>query len=137
MIKRILQILIFFMLVPVLNVHGQIVKDEGVVYFSKNNPIFRHVKVSGRDGDYLVKGEVRPIKGFFYYIVEDGHREFISETRVVARKAYPNWSSFSIKVTIPTSTLPDNGTVAMYLYEKERKSGEMIHVFPLVLQKFY
>ncbi|AGK52696.1 Gmad2 immunoglobulin-like domain-containing protein [Bacillus sp. 1NLA3E] len=145
MIRRILYMLILFMLVPVLNVDGQnengggqgVVKTLDDLYFSKNNPIFRHVKVSGRDGTYVVKGEARTTKGYFYYVVEDGHREFISETRVVSRKAFPKWSRFEIKVTIPANVLPDNGTVAMYLFEKEKKSGELIHVFPVILQQFY
>ncbi len=144
--KRVLFMLILlFMLVPVLNVHGQndnaggqeVIKAVNNLYFSKNKPTFRHVKVIGRDGAYIVRGEARTRNGSFYYVVEDGHREFISESRVASKNAYPEWTRFQIKINIPSNVLPDNGTVVMYLFEKDVKGGDMIHVFPIILQQFY
>ena len=80
-------------------------------------------------------GEARPIKGKFYYTVEDGHNQLISETEVVPDAKYPQWTPFSLKISISENKLPQNGSVILNLYERS-KDGEIIHTYPVLLERF-
>ncbi|MGJ7919550.1 Gmad2 immunoglobulin-like domain-containing protein [Neobacillus sp. LXY-4] len=120
---------------PTLQVHGKNIISE--VHGEPQHQFFRNVKVKGQGGEYVVKGEARPVTGSFYYVVEDGHRIFVKETKVVSKKAYPAWTKFKVNIKIPKRLLPDNGTVTMFFYEKAKQSDDMIHVVPIVLEEFY
>lgn len=98
--------------------------------------VFRNIVVKGKDGEYTVEGEASTMNGSFYYLVEDGHFEFVPETRVTTAEKHPKWASFDIKINIPKAKLPSNGTVAVYFYEKDQ-SGNMIHTQAVVLEEFY
>ena len=66
------------------------------LYIQDNSSIFRSVKVVGNDGEYLVTGKAKPTMGKFYYLVEDGHVEYIKETQVVMKEKNPIWEPFQI-----------------------------------------
>lgn len=97
----------------------------------KNN-LFRHVKASEKNGVYDVTGEIRSNKKEFYYIVEDGHNELITEKRQKVKASPSKWSKFSFEVTLKKESMPKNGTVILYLFEKNSQ-GKQLHIFPIVL----
>jgi Immunoglobulin-like domain of bacterial spore germination len=99
------------------------------------NPVFRNVIVSGEKGNYEVSGEARPIEGVFYYTVEDGHNEFISETARAHQTKFPEWSPFSITVNIDKKKLPVNGSLILNLYERSKKDNSIIHTYPVLLEQ--
>ena len=71
--------------------------------FSEKTALFKGIKVEGSNGSYKISGEARPITGKFYYTVEDGHNELVSQTEVRVAAAYPEWNGFSISLSIPHS----------------------------------
>ncbi|MBP2241134.1 hypothetical protein J2Z40_001696 [Cytobacillus eiseniae] len=105
----------------------------------KNNPLeeqnFRNVFVSGKNGKYLITGEIRSKMNDFFYIVEDGHNELIKETKAMVETEDQLWSKFSIHLDIHKKLLPENGNITLYMYAKN-KLGGMIHTYPVVLEKF-
>ncbi|WP_313800618.1 Gmad2 immunoglobulin-like domain-containing protein [Cytobacillus sp.] len=96
------------------------------------NELFRHVKASEKNGVYEVKGEIRSNKKEFYYIVEDGHNELITEKRQKVNTTSSKWSKFSFEVVLPKESMPKNGTVILYLFEKDSQ-GKQLHISPIVL----
>jgi hypothetical protein len=58
------------------------------------NTTFRHVKVSGTNGDYIVTGESRTAAGSFFFTVEDGHVEYIKQTEVKTKGPSGEWQPF-------------------------------------------
>jgi hypothetical protein len=110
--------------------------DGETTYGSDDNPAFRHIKVSGEDGEYIVTGEARVFEAVFMYAVEDGHNEIIKETPFYANEGAPSWSHFEIKVSIPKEKLPENGTLTIYIYERSAKDGEIVNSYYTSLQQF-
>ncbi|MCQ6274344.1 intracellular proteinase inhibitor [Bacillus sp. V3B] len=106
-----------------------------VVDEQSENPIFKDIVASGKKGVYLVTGQVNLEKDEFFYTVEDGHNEYISETPVKVSSNGPTGNSFELAVTIPAEKLPQNGTLILNLYEKS-KSGQILNNFPVVLETF-
>lgn len=109
--------------------------DTKTMYVPGENPVFKGVQAEGSKGNYKIIGEARPIIGRFYYTVEDGHNELISETEVVTDLKYPQWKPFVIGVAISTDNLPQNGSVILNLYERS-KDGTIIHAYPVLLERF-
>ena len=101
---------------------------------SMENNSFRKIQVSGNKGSYTVTGEVRANRGEFFYVVEDGHNEFISEKRLKTNEEFPSWSKVELKINIPKKEFPESGTVILYLYERNQK-GQMINELPVILEK--
>lgn len=140
-----LTLLIFLIIPQTVHVNGQLQHPIKQLYgmklinsleIMKSNEIFRSIKVTGTSGKYVVTGEARPHNGSFYYVVEDGHYIFISETEVKSNSSYPNWSKFTLHVTVFPRKLPDNGALVLYLFEKGNSNNEMKMVFPIVLEEF-
>lgn len=96
---------------------------------------FKDIAVSGKRGIYTVTGQTNIKKGEFFYTVEDGHNEFVSETLVKVRTNYPAWISFKLDINIPAEKMPENGTLILNLYEKS-ESGQILESFPVVLETF-
>ncbi|MCM2533715.1 intracellular proteinase inhibitor [Neobacillus pocheonensis] len=96
---------------------------------------FRNVKAEGSNGNYLVRGEARPLEGTFYFSVEDGHVEYIKEKQVFMKDKDLNWEPIQIQIQIPKETLPDNGTLLINLYERNRE-GRIMNSYPIILQRF-
>jgi hypothetical protein len=105
-------------------------------YIQDNSSIFRSVKVVGNDGKYLVTGKAKPTMGKFYYSVEDGHIEYIKDTQVEMKEKNSIWEPFQIQIRIPKEKLPDNSSLLVFLYERNNE-GQIIHSYPIVLQKFH
>src|SRR5690606_500711 len=101
----------------------------------EENPFFRNVKVEGKRGKYKITGDARPATGRFFYTVEDGHVQLIDETKGKTKSKYPEWESFVIHISLDEKILPKNGVLMLNLYERS-KEGEIIHLYPVVLEKF-
>jgi len=99
------------------------------------NPVFKQIEVSGKNGSYIVQGQAKPKNGTFYYAVEDGHHQQIQETKKVVAKDTSEWSNFVLELKIPDDQLPQNGTLMLNLYERENEM--IVHNYSVVLEKFY
>lgn len=104
------------------------------IFVPEENKSFRLVRVEGKHGDYRIKGESKTANGWFYYSVEDGHQEYITEKQVVTSENI-NWEPFSIAIHIPKENLPDNGSLIINLYERS-KDGKIIDTYPVILERF-
>lgn len=93
---------------------------------------FRNVDVTGKNNIYVVTGEIRSNIGEFYYIVEDGHNELITETEQKVNVSQSQWSKFSFKLTLQKEKIPENGTVTLYLFVKNSE-GKRLQIYPFVL----
>jgi hypothetical protein len=113
----------------------EILLDQKELYVPKENPVFKQVKASGKQGRYVVEGKVRPDVSHFFYTVEDGHHEQIRETRVEAKEG-TDWNRFVIELTIPAGKLPESGTVVLHLYERSETGGSISHSYPVILERF-
>lgn len=113
----------------------KLLTDKKIMYIPGENPVFKGVISEGGKGNYRIMGEARPINGKFYYTVEDGHNQLISETEVIPDEKYPQWKPFTLKVAIPENKLPHNGSLILNLYERS-KDGEIIHTYPVLLEGF-
>lgn len=97
---------------------------------------FRNVKVSGKDGKYLVSGEARVFEASFFYAVEDGHDYIIKETVQTAKEGAPSWSDFEFEVNIPKEKFPENGVLLLVLYERSAKDDSVVNTHQVILQEF-
>lgn len=102
----------------------------------KENPFFRNIKVKGEGGKYVISGEARPATGEFFYTVEDGHVQFVDETKGKTTSKYPEWETFKISISLEGKKLPENGVLILNLYERGEE-GKIIHLYPVVLERFY
>src|SRR5690606_24654388 len=107
--------------------------EREVIQISEEVRIFQNINVEGTRGNYVITGEGRPLKEEFYYTVEDGHNEFVTETMVKTDQRYPNWSTFKIEVHIPEEKLPSNASLILHLYERSDKDS-IIHSYPVLLE---
>jgi hypothetical protein len=99
------------------------------------NPVFKKIEVSGKNGSYRVQGQAKPKNGIFYYTVEDGHHQQIQETKKGVSKDTSEWNTFVLDLNIPDDHLPQNGTLILNLYERENE--RIVHNYSVVLEKFY
>ena len=99
---------------------------------SIKSDVFRKVEASGKNGVYEIKGEIRSNKKEFYYIVEDGHNELIPEKKQTVNTSHSQWSKFSFKLTLQKDDIPENGTIILYLFEKNTKNQKS-NTYPIVL----
>lgn len=106
-----------------------------IVNEQSESPVFKDIVVSGEMGGYTVIGQANVKKGTFFYIVEDGHNQYISETAVKVKSKAPTWNPFELVIAIPAEKLPENGTLILNLYEKG-ESGQILDNFPVVLETF-
>lgn len=103
--------------------------------YAKEEAAFKNIVVDGGSGNYKVRGDAHIGKDYFYYSVEDGHTQFIEETKIQTGKAFGNAYPFVITISIPKEKLPKNGTLIMNLYTKSEK-GEIQQSHPVVLEVF-
>ncbi|WLR53881.1 BsuPI-related putative proteinase inhibitor [Mesobacillus subterraneus] len=113
----------------------KLLTDTKTMYIPGENPVFKGVVTAGSNGIYEIKGEARPINGKFYYTAEDGHNQLIPETEVIPGEKYHQWNPFLLEISIPEAKLPQNGSVILNLYERS-KDGEIIHTYPVLLERF-
>ena len=110
--------------------------QDVVIKQHEESVVFRHVKAIGEKGKYVVTGEVHPAINELFYLVEDGHHEFVKETKLKIEKNHHNWSNFKIEVQIPMKELPANATLILYLFERSGKNGQMTNAYPVILERF-
>jgi hypothetical protein len=103
--------------------------------YAKEVAAFKNIIVDGGSGNYKVRGDAHIGKDYFYYSVEDGHTQFIEETKIQTGKAFGSAYPFVITISIPKKKLPKNGTLIMNLYTKSEK-GEIQQSHPVVLEVF-
>ncbi|MDQ0198152.1 C2 domain-containing protein [Neobacillus ginsengisoli] len=116
--------------------NGETKSKNDVSFIQEDSNIFKSVQVAGSNGNYLITGKTKPSKGKFYYLVEDGHVEYIKETLILIKEKNPNWQPFKIQIRIPKEKLPNNGSLLVYLYERNNEE-QIINSFPIILQRFY
>ena len=95
--------------------------------------IFRNIDVTGKNGRYMIIGDVKGEVEEIFYRVEDGHNEYTSEHAVELPKG-ANWRSFRIPVSIPNEKLPPQGSVILYLYGDDENKPS--NPFPVLLESF-
>lgn len=98
--------------------------------------VFRNIVVTGNNGDYVVTGEAKTKVGTFFYTVEDGHNQFVDETKVIIPQMSLDWGRFEIPIKISNDKLPNNATLILNLYERD-SGGNIKNTNPVVLEKFY
>lgn len=103
--------------------------------YAKEESAFKNIVVDGGSGNYKVRGDAHIGKDYFYYSVEDGHTQFIEETKIQTGKAFGDAYPFVIIVSIPKEKLPKNGTLIMNVYTKSEK-GDIQQSHPVVLEVF-
>jgi hypothetical protein len=107
-------------------------EDEAIFVVPAENPIIKNVKVIKKDDSYVITGKVKSTTSILYYVVEDGHHEWIEEKRLRV-SLNSNWEDFNIEIKLPKDMYPDQLPLILYLYEKD-KSGNMIHTYPKLLK---
>ncbi|MEH7343585.1 intracellular proteinase inhibitor [Bacillus sp. JJ1532] len=115
-------------------INNSLVSYKEMEEAAKENEAFRTIQVSGEKGSYTVTGEARSKSGESFYIVEDGHTEFISEKKQETKEKFPSWSKIKIEINITEEDFPVSGTIILYLYERN-KEGQMINELPVILEK--
>jgi hypothetical protein len=106
--------------------------DEAEMVVPPENPIIRNVKVNKNEGSVIVSGKARPISGKLYYVVEDGHQEWVTETKIKLDTVHPDWGDFSFELNLPEDNNSDPLPFILYIYEKDIK-GNIIHAYPKLL----
>ncbi|WP_449622018.1 Gmad2 immunoglobulin-like domain-containing protein [Robertmurraya sp. Marseille-Q9965] len=96
--------------------------------------VFKNVLVDGEKGEYHVEGEAYTEAGAFFYTVEDGHFQYVDETKITLSEK-PS-APFNISVKIPVEQLPQNATLILNLYERD-KDNQIEHNYPVILDEFY
>jgi hypothetical protein len=97
------------------------------------NDIFRDVNVTGSAGKYWVRGKTKA--KVFFFTVEDGHNQLITEQKQSIANTDTDWKPFAIQLNIPRAQLPANGSLILNLYERSRE-GQILNNYPLLLQRF-
>ncbi|WP_102271857.1 Gmad2 immunoglobulin-like domain-containing protein [Cytobacillus massiliigabonensis] len=131
-----MRMLFVFTVISLLQVQPFHIDNQDFIQHSSDSikrELFRSVEATGKNGVYKVTGEIRSNKREFYYIVEDGHNELITETRQKVNTNNSQWSKFSFTFTLRKENIPENGTVTLYLFDKNRE-GKKLHIYPFVLR---
>ncbi len=102
---------------------------------STDSIVFRHIEVTGSQGNYVITGEAQVFEATIQYEVEDGHFLFLKDFTTASAGA-PAWGTFSINIHIPEESLPENGTLMLILFEESAYDGSRIHELPIVLEIF-
>lgn len=101
----------------------------------QGNTAFRSVTASGSGGKYTVKGEARVFEATMQYAVSDGH-DYLLERMYTLDEGAPAWSAFELKVEVPASKLPANGTLTLELFEYSAKDGSRVNIWVVPLETF-
>lgn len=101
----------------------------------QQNNAYRAIRVSGSDGNYVVKGEARVFEAVMSYAVSDGHR-YLLEKNLQLSEGAPEWSAFTLEIRIPAEQLPVNGTLTLELFEYSAQDGSRINLLNVPLESF-
>ena len=87
---------------------------------NEENLAFKGIKVSKKNGKYLITGKVKAEIHSAYYRVEDGHNELVRETAISKDfNSTTKWSLFKIEFAIQTNKWHENREVFLILYKKK------------------
>lgn len=106
----------------------EIVAKTNATFPLEDHPVFKKIRSSGGGGMYHLEGIARTANPVFYTI-EDGHREIISNKKIVIDKD----GSFEFDVTIPKDELPSNGSLILYLYDGNGSNNPLFVVLDVFL----
>jgi hypothetical protein len=101
--------------------HNLIDQKEMVV--PPKNPIIRNVMLNLQNDRLEIRGNAK--HGNIFYVIEDGHREWVKETMVKVNGKYSAWGDFTIKLNLPEGKEP----LTLYLYVKDQ-NGRLVHIYP-------
>ncbi|PGS51010.1 BsuPI-related putative proteinase inhibitor [Bacillus sp. AFS041924] len=90
--------------------------------------------VSGENGQYKIKGTYLSEQDTIYYSVEDGHNTLIAETALPIKIRTGSINLLDFNIDIPKESLPTNGTVTLYIYEKN-KDNQVLKSMNVTLQQ--
>jgi hypothetical protein len=110
--------------------------DEASMVIPEPNPIIEMVKVEKSGNHLLVSGKARPVSGNLFYVVEDGHHEWIPETKINVDFKTAAWTSFSFEIKMPLVQENAAESFILYIYEKD-KQGVIKHSYPKLLKSAY
>jgi hypothetical protein len=105
------------------------------LYVPEENQTFRHVKIAGNSGEYVITGEAKTKSGVFFYSVEDGHNFYLQEKENKLATADSDWKPFNLQIKLSKEKLPANGSLILNLYEKDNR-GVSLHSYPVILERF-
>lgn len=109
--------------------------DKKVFQIANEQSAFKGITVSGKQGKYEING-LANVDDSFFYSVEDGHFELITETKAEVSAKKGDWKPFSLLIDIPKEKLPKHGSVILNLYERG-EDGAIINHTPVFLEYFY
>jgi hypothetical protein len=115
------------------NVHGQ---GPSETQGTQSEVLFKNIQVTGKSGEYVVTGQAHSQYNHLFYSVEDGHYILVTEQPIKGNAKDPNWSNFTLTISISKNRLPDNGTLVLNLYQKNPNDQTLKHVYPVVLETF-
>ncbi|WP_188207112.1 BsuPI-related putative proteinase inhibitor [Alkalibacillus aidingensis] len=111
------------------------VSDEVVESANSDDERFRHIEVSGENGDYQVTGETKEEN--FHYSVEDGHHLFMNNEKVeLGESSDDEWQSFELEISIDEENLPEYGVLSLILYQYDDETEEQTNHYHTKLEDF-
>jgi hypothetical protein len=113
-----------------------ILKDEATLVIPPANPIIELVKMDKNEKNIVVSGKARPESGRLYYVVEDGHHEWIPETKIKGDFSSNDWKEFSFDLKMPPVKKQDAIPLILYIYERD-EHGVMKHSYPKLIRTTY
>lgn len=114
---------------------GNAANTEEWTTISEQNDVFRKLQVTGRNGEYKIKGEAKVPEGKLFWSISDGHNYLLEDNNEI-HGANSDWSSFEIDVTLTKHDLPYNGTLILELYEGLDEKGFRKNLLFLTLEQF-
>jgi hypothetical protein len=108
--------------------------DTAIMVVPEINSVIKDIKVeSGEENSYVITGQSRSRSGELYYVVEDGHHEWIEETKLSIQPSFPDWNEFTFKVNLDKRRTLSELPFVLYIYEKDSQ-GNMINIYPKLLR---
>lgn len=108
--------------------------NQKTMVIPPENPILKNIVIKKSDDKFLVSGSGRPTTNSLYYTVEDGHHEWVKETKININTENNNWADFSFDFKLPKDKYPVQLPLVINIYEKDDK-GKIIHSYPKLLKR--
>jgi hypothetical protein len=110
-----------------------ILMDQAEMVVPPKNPIIKSVMINKNEGIHVVSGKARLNSGELFYVVEDGHNEWIPETKIKLESKHSQWGDFSFVLNIPKEKYHASLTLILYLYEKDEE-GTINHSYSKIIK---
>lgn len=109
--------------------------EEMFQEFEEENEVFRQLRLSGKNGEYVIQGEAKASNRLFYYAVSDGHN-YLAEGQHRIDAEADVWAPFTMQVRLPESVLPFNGTLMLELFDGLDEAGFRTYMLFVPLERF-